>query len=178
MKRKKSYLNAFVIPFSGLSIGMHKYEFEIDNEFFEYFPIEGIQAASIHCEVQFEKRSNFMALQFNLSGTVNCECFRCLEDCELPINYQDELFVKFGSSENNDDESLLIISETAHQIDVSELLYQYCLLALPIKRAHSNNDCNPELSKYLIGQMPETEEDSEEIKTDPRWDILKKLKDK
>ena len=63
-------------------------------------------------------------------------------------------------------------------MDVSKIMYDYVLLAIPLGHFHQNvEDCD----QTMISQdSPEIGKDAsqEADKTDPRWDALKKLRSK
>ena len=64
-------------------------------------------------------------------------------------------------------------------LDVSQLIYEYINLCLPIQRSGCKKpgqepQCNQEVLKYIAGEegtAPKREDD-----IDPRWAALKKLK--
>jgi uncharacterized metal-binding protein YceD (DUF177 family) len=63
-----------------------------------------------------------------------------------------------------------------NELDLQQHLYEFIMLALPIKRVHPNDEegnstCDPVMLKKLDELIVD-----EEPGTDPRWDELKKLK--
>ena len=76
--------------------------------------------------------------------------------------------------EENDE--IVVIPEHDYEIDLSQYLYEYINLILPYRKVHGEDEngnslCNPDIIKKI-------EEHTEEEATDPRWDALKKLKNK
>ena len=53
MKKEKQKL---VIPFIGLTEGLHQFEFEIDSTFFEQFDYSIIEEGDFKIKVDFEKK--------------------------------------------------------------------------------------------------------------------------
>ena len=53
------YLNQFVINFTGLKLGAHEFNFELDNTFFEHFNYNDFNSCKISTEVILNKKSNF-----------------------------------------------------------------------------------------------------------------------
>lgn len=52
MKNLKEYL----IPFAGLKMGKHQFDYQLDNAFFEYFNFSEFNNANIKVEVILEKK--------------------------------------------------------------------------------------------------------------------------
>jgi uncharacterized metal-binding protein YceD (DUF177 family) len=107
---------------------------------------------------------------------VEVPCDRCGDPLEQPIEGNSHLFIKFGEEPEEESDDVIIISDRDYQIDVSHYIYEFINLMLPAKRIHGEDEngeslCNPEAIKFL-------DENSGEQETDPRWDALKKLKNK
>lgn len=165
-----------IIPFKGLKSGEHTFEFDIDDHFFSEFEESEISNGKVHVEVILIKQSSLLQLKFNLKGIVRVICDRCLDDLDLPIDYQTNLFIKFGEETEEQTEEIMVLSYGEHEIDVSQLVYEYAHLSLPYRRVHPENElgestCNQEMLKklddYLISEKKEDH--------DPRWDNLNNL---
>jgi len=115
-----------------------------------------------------------MLLDFTMEGHIIVECDRCLEDLELPIDSYDELIVKFGDSEETETEEVIVVSPKEYELDVSQYIYEYISLQLPMRNVHDEEEngqtCDPEILKALEKLQPQQEETPPE---DPRWDGLK-----
>ena len=81
MNKTKEYL----IPFIGLKIGKHQFEYQINNAFFEIFDYQEFNNSNIKVNVTFEKKSTIMELSFKHKGTVNVPCDMTNEEFDLPI---------------------------------------------------------------------------------------------
>ncbi|MCD4746903.1 MAG: DUF177 domain-containing protein [Bacteroidales bacterium] len=171
------YFKQFVIPFKGLSIGIHQFRFDINNKFFESIEYSEIKKGKIDIELLFEKQENMLILNFSINGYVNVNCDRCLEDFEYPVSGKEQLIVKFGNKRYEENNEILIIPESEHQIEISHLIYEYISLLLPIKRIHPNDDNGISRCKgEVIRKIEELSNKKNNI--DPRWDVLKKLNTK
>ncbi|MFW6371095.1 MAG: YceD family protein [Bacteroidota bacterium] len=162
------------VEFKGLKEGLHEFEFEVQDTFFEHFEQGLVGKGDIQVGIRLEKRSSFMKLFFNLKGNVQLVCDRCLESYQQKIKSNYELFVKFGESEYEDDEIICILPEE-HKINVAQLIYEYIILSLPLKQVHPDlkngeNGCNKEMLKK-IEEHKQREEEKKEV--DPRWAALK-----
>ncbi|MFZ9188437.1 MAG: DUF177 domain-containing protein, partial [Algoriphagus sp.] len=100
------------------------------------------------------------------------------------------MIYKFGSEVKEIDESVMMITRETPEINVAQLIYEYILLALPLKKIHPDyrNDLDEEDNEleggfvYVDGAVTEnSEQDPSENTTtpvDPRWEQLGKLKTK
>jgi uncharacterized protein len=169
-----NYLRHFIIPFSGLKVGNHTFNFEIDDKFFEHFDYSEIRKGRLHVDCLLDKQVRMMVLYFDINGIVRIPCDRCAEEFDQPIYGSQKLIVKFGTDHKEESEDILVITEKEHELDISQFLYEYIHLMLPFKNVHGTDEngnslCNPEVIRYII--------EKEEHPVDPRWEALQKLKD-
>jgi uncharacterized metal-binding protein YceD (DUF177 family) len=169
----------YLIPFIGLKLGKHKFDFSINKKFFETFEYEDFENPNIKVELILEKKSTLLELQFKHSGTVLVPCDVSGELFDLPIKGKLKLVVNFGESFNNDNEELLILPHGEHQIDVSQFIYEMIVLSVPFKRvqkgAKDGSLITDEAEFEKSKKEKQITEDNTEQETDPRWDKLKKL---
>jgi uncharacterized metal-binding protein YceD (DUF177 family) len=172
--------NEFLIPFIGLKLGKHQFEFEIKKAFFDSFEYHEYENCDIKVNVVLEKKSTLLELAFKHKGTVHVPCDLTNEMFDLPIKGKIKLVVQFGEAFNNDNEELLILPHGEHQIDVSQYIYEMIVLSVPLKRIHPGikdgtleTETLKTLSKLTVKEQKE--ENKKEENTDPRWDKLKQL---
>ena len=170
------FIKEFVIPFGGLKIGIHHFDFEIDDQFFEHFKYSEIKKGKVTVHLKMEKEEKMLLLKFSLEGNVRVPCDRCYEPVDIRINGDESLIVKPGDGYYEESEEIQIIPEGDTQLDISPFLYEYVHLLLPVRRTHPEDEngkslCNPEIVKRI-------DEISTSLEPDPRWEILKKLKTK
>ena len=68
---------------------------------------------------------------------------------------------------------MAVVPADTHDFDVSSLIYEYIILAVPLHRVHPEGECNPEVIALLTANdAPET---TEEDNIDPRWAALKDI---
>ena len=163
------YLKQFIIPFSGLPDGEHWFDFKIEKEFFDCFENIDILEVDILLKVQFIKRSTMLELQFGFTGSVQIECDRCLVPVYLPIKCDEKIFVKFGDESYDEAAEVLVIPFGEPEMDIGPIAYEIIYVALPMKRAHHDGECEEGNEEYI-----RTEEEKED-KIDPRWEQLKNL---
>jgi uncharacterized metal-binding protein YceD (DUF177 family) len=170
----------FLIPFMGLKLGKHHFEYQISNAFFENFDYEEFQSSDIKVGLVLDKKSNMLELEFKHKGTVNVPCDLTGEDFDLPIKGKMKLIVRFGDEFNNDNEELLILPHGEHEIDVAQYIYEMIALSVPLKRVHPGvkdgslkTEALTKLNELTVKEQKEESKQEEDI--DPRWDKLKKL---
>lgn len=165
-------LKEFNISFTGLKLGKHQFDYEIDTKFFEYFQYHEFQNATIKVYLDFEKKYNMFNLLFSSEGIVTVACDITNEPFKLNINGDLPLIVKFGEEFNNDDDEILIIPHNEFQLDVSHLIYEMIILSLPIKKVHPGIE-DGTLQSEVLKKLEEYKIKEETI--DPRWGKLKEL---
>jgi len=171
-------LNEFLIPFVGLKVGKHKFEYEIDKSFFDHFGYDEFEKADIKATVVLEKKPTMLELSFKHAGTVTVPCDLTGEIFDLPIKGKFKLLVQFGDAFNNDNEELLVLPHGEYQVDVSQYLYEMMVLSVPQKRIHpgiKDGTLKSEaLEKLKSLEVKQVKEEKQE-ETDPRWDKLKQF---
>jgi len=65
VKTKKEY----IIPFIGLKLGFHEFEFEIHDAFFEDREYSIIHNGNVNVKLVFEKKGTMMIGEFTIKGT-------------------------------------------------------------------------------------------------------------
>ena len=173
----------FLIPFIGLKLGKHHFEYQISNTFFANFDYDEFQSSDIKVGLVLDKKSNMLELEFKHKGTVNVPCDLTGEDFDLPIKGKMKLIVRFGDEFNNDNEELLILPHGEHEIDVAQYIYEMIALSEPLKRVHPGvkdgslqTEALKKLNELTVNKVKEQKEESkQEEDIDPRWDKLKKL---
>jgi uncharacterized protein len=141
------------VPFRGLPNGSHTFEYQADGEFFQTFGSEIIQDAVCDIWMVVTKSRDFIKLDCTIIGSVIVECDRCLDDLQIPIEVNRGLLVKFGSEEDVDvgtgDDDVMMVDDTAAMLDLSQFVYDYVCLALPLQMVHPEGECNPLMTAYL-----------------------------
>ena len=176
MKKTKEYL----IPFVGLKLGKHHFEYQIDNPFFEFFDYDEFQNSNIKVNVVLEKKSNMLEISFKHEGIVNVPCDVTGEDFDLPIKSKMKLIVRFGEEFNNDNEELLILPFGEFEVDIAQYIYEMIVLSVPLRRVHpgvKDGTLESEALKKLneLAVKETKKENKQEENIDPRWDKLKQL---
>lgn len=172
-------LKEYFIPFVGLKLGKHQFDYSINNTFFNFYNYEEFNNVNVKVNVTLDKKTTFLELLFKHSGTVNVPCDITNEPFDLPIKGKLKLVVKFGDEFNDDNEEMLILPHGEYQINIAQYIYEMIVLSVPFKRLHpglKDGSISLEALNTLEKLSPKEKKIKENNKnTDPRWDSLKKL---
>jgi len=173
-----NYLSQYTLPFSGLSEGKHQFDFTVTDRFFAEFEGSEVEKGELNVQVELEKRSTYLGLTFLISGAVQLVCDRCLENFVYPVESKRKLLVKFSEKPVEDEAELIYLHPTAFQVDVAQLIYEFVILSLPIRRIHPDGEngeslCDPVMIKKLeeLRHHGNTSDEPD----DPRWNELRKI---
>jgi len=174
-------LKQFSIPFTGLKIGKHQFDFEIDNNFFDAFEYSLVKKGDLKAEVELDKQETMLILQFRIDGTIVLDCDKCLAAFNSPLSIRERQIVKFAEDElQSDDLEIIVLHKKETEIDISGLIYEFITVAVPyVKFCEENGDgqqCDQEMIARLESLSTGAQNEEEETDEDPRWDALKKLK--
>ena len=175
-------LKEFTIPFVGLKLGEHHFDFTIENKFFEHFEYDEFNGATINLDVLLDKKTTFMEFTLTYTGVVNVNCDVTNEAFNESLDGAYHFIVKFGDDFNDENEDLLIIPHGSYEVNIQQFIYESVILNLPSRRIHPGIE-DGTLQSDILDKLEELspkapKEDIEEPQkgpTDPRWDSLKKI---
>ncbi len=162
----------YIIPVKGMDIGNHRFRMEIDDSFFEQMRFSDIRSGALVLELNIEKESSLMVFDFSFSGHVELTCDRCLEKYNQELKGTYRLIFKNGDHFEEITDEVITIPAEESRIDISQYVYEFINLMIPIKKAHPDDEngfstCNPEMLEKLDGYTAR--------KPDPRWEKLKNI---
>ncbi|MCQ2177607.1 MAG: hypothetical protein MJY42_01820 [Bacteroidales bacterium] len=121
-------MQPFVIPVKGLKDGASHFDWHADGEFFGTFENSEILDADLEISVDVNNLGTSIETECRIDGTVVVVCDRCLENLTL------EVHTSFQEDE---------------ELDLSQDIYDYTCLSLPMQRVHEEGECNPETIRFL-----------------------------
>lgn len=173
-------INEFIIQFSGLSDGVHKFEFEINNKFFELINSDLIKSGNLVVNATMHKTSNLLTFDFEAEGTIDVECDRCTINSSFPISGNEDAFllVKLESKFTDEDSEIITLPIEESEINVSNYIFEFIhtlvpLSIVPCEYLDNESICNQEILDKL-NELSERKASFKDI--DPRWSALKNLK--
>jgi uncharacterized metal-binding protein YceD (DUF177 family) len=177
-----------------MSADIQHYEYLLDNLFFININEENVQKGRIDVKLTVTKHPNFFDFVFVLSGITVVPCDRCLEDMDFPVETTAHLVVKLGNDYAEESDEIVVIPQSEGIINLAWFLYEFVVLAIPIKHIHAPGKCNKQMTSKLKKHLTKAEEkedfdadggdititdggDADGRDSDPRWDALKELKE-
>jgi len=165
--------DVYSIPFKGLSVGNHSFDFEVGKSFFEDFDYFEGTSGELFVHIDLLKDAALMNLSIQMQGELNLQCDRCLDTFKQTVNGTFSLYIKFGEAFEEESDEVIVLPLTENRIDMGQYFFEYINMLLPLKKIHpdkSNGESGCDLK--MIEQLNQYSEPQE----DPRWAALKKLK--
>jgi uncharacterized metal-binding protein YceD (DUF177 family) len=175
-------LKEFTIPFVGLKLGEHQFNFEIKKSFFEHFEYDEFNDVNINVDVLLDKKTTLLEFTLTYNGTVNVFCDITNEPFNQEVKDEYHFVVKFGDEYNDENEDLLILPHGSYEVNIQQYIYESIILGLPSRKIHpgvKDGTLKSDILEKLEELSPKIREEEDKApegdKTDPRWDTLKKL---
>jgi uncharacterized metal-binding protein YceD (DUF177 family) len=150
-------------------------DFDLEDSYFKALDGSELNHGALHVSVSIRKAIGFFELLFHTEGTVTVTCDRCLDDMSQPIKTDNRLIVKLGAV-NSEEDDIIIVSEDEGILDLSWIIYEFIVLAIPIKHVHAPGKCNPAMSQVLEELSADRSSNVESAQPiDPRWSKLAEL---
>jgi len=149
----KKEFRDFIVPFSSLKLGEHKFSFKLNDAFFSYYEHSLIKSGQIEIEMILRKSETMLSSNYELRGTVNTNCDRCNDPLQIEIYGDFKLVFKFGY-EISDNEELVVLPPEAYQLEMADYFYEFVNVLRPNRVIHEDGLCNEEMvelmKKYII----------------------------
>ena len=179
MGRSREYEIAFV----GLKPGLHEFNYLIEDRFFEAYQQQDFRNCKAKVKLLLDKKSGFLQLKLEVGGTVETICDRCNNNLPLQLWDDFNITVKMveepeAANEQEDDPDMYYIAQGESHIDVSNWIYEFINLSLPMQKTcdyekMDGPNCNPQALDVLKKMEPEVKENKE----NPIWKGLEKFRD-
>jgi uncharacterized metal-binding protein YceD (DUF177 family) len=172
------YLKQFDIPFAGLPLGSHEYQYVIDKKFFDEFDYSLIKEGNAIVDLVLNKHSTLLLLTFNIKSNIDVSCDRCLIQSSIPLEQTFELVVKFGEQNRGEDGvDELVLSESETEINIAAHICECVNLMLPLNIVACELTGNTKLCNVeVLERLEQLKTPEQEQIIDPRWEALNKLK--
>jgi len=173
-------LKQYSIPFTGLKLGKHQFDFDIDGRFFEEFEYSLVKNGQLKIDLLLDKQETLIVLDFHIKGTIFLNCDRCLAEYPQAINSKEKLVAKFSEDENlNATEEVIILTKNDTEIDLSGFIYEMVNLAAPYINICDDPGKTDACDKQMLAKLNELSvepQEDENDNVDPRWEALKNIK--
>jgi uncharacterized metal-binding protein YceD (DUF177 family) len=177
-------LRPYDINIVGLENKRYEYDFTSDNTFFAALEQNLIDKGNVETHLILEKSETMIRLVFQINGTVEQTCDRCLDEYDEPIDTEQTMILKFGDHNEELSDEIELIERNTATVNVARYIFEFISLALPMKRLHprfrdeEDQDGDDEFNGRVIYRSDESaDEEGNKPNEDPRWDALRKLSD-
>lgn len=168
-------MKEYLLKFNRLKNGKHQFNYKVTDAFFKEFEDSNIDGGELNVELSLEKTDIVLTLNFSITGNIEVPCNRCLDLVNLSVETKNVLYLKFGSETTDitDVDEIMVLNKSITEVDLSQHIFEYISLSVPARVTHTENsdtECNQEMIEQIESYMVK-----EETKTDPRWDVLKRI---
>ena len=174
---------SYDIPLETLTMGVHQFDYALDDAFFGAFETDLIERGTFSAQVEIERVRSQFNLVVRYAGAAGVDCHRCLEPLNLPLQGESELVIKYDSDNPREEDDAVFVPFGTEHYNVARLLFETIGVALPMSITHDDADlvCDPEMLKYL---QPKSVEDApagdatsdDDIPADSPWAALRGFK--
>jgi uncharacterized metal-binding protein YceD (DUF177 family) len=177
------YRREYEIAFVGLKPGIHEYNYEITDKFFERFQQQDFSNCHANVKLTLDKKNGFMLLKFEIGGSLLANCDRCNNELTLELWDEFNIMVKIVEepelmNDQEDDPDVYYISRGESHFDVADWIYEFINLSIPMQKVCGLNDKNgPACNQEALDALKKMEPEETEKKDNPIWKGLEKFKD-
>ena len=162
----------FSIDIYRLKLGEHHFDFKIDDAFFARFDHSDIDKGDLNAKIIINKKERLLECSFDIQGSLVLICDRSLDSFDHPISLSKLIIFKYGEEAKELSDELILISRNQQVLDLSQFIYEFVALSVPMKKLHPRFDGEPREDALVYSSTETTEQKA----ADPRWEALKKLK--
>lgn len=159
-------MREYDIAYVGLKPGIHHFQYEVDNKFFENFDNPDFYNCHAIVKVTVEKSASLILLKFDIDGNVEVTCDRCGNPLKLVLWDEFSLVVKpvenaDEMNESEEDPDIFYINRTESHLHLAGWIYEFVLLSIPNQRMCSEDEIGgPQCNKEVLAML-------EKMKTQP-----------
>lgn len=129
-----------------------EYDFQLDNAYFEAVADKDIVGGEVAVHIDIALYDEGATLSIHLKGGILTTCNRCLAPMTIAIEADEQLKVVFGE-EYDDDGERVTIDERCGTLDMTNLLYEFVAIQIPIQHTHPEGGCDEKMIGILDGLM-------------------------
>lgn len=126
-------MQPFIVKLNDLPSGRTALEWTADGEFFESFGNPDILDARLDVAAEVVNHGATVDVDCRIAGMVTVQCDRCLDELDIPVE------AEFSE----------VFTPDAPDLDLSQDIYDYVCVSLPLRRTHPEGGCNQETVRFL-----------------------------
>ena len=173
---KTNVLKSFEINLARLENGTHHFQFELVPDFFETFENNLVEEGYGKASLIMDKSESMMALNFTIEVDVLLICDVSSESYRESLTCQKKHIVKFGLTNEELSDEISTIDMGMQILNVSGYIYEFVSLEIPMKKVHPRLRGQERADLVYKDETPSFNDQEQENKIDPRWEVLKKIK--
>ena len=173
---KTNVLKSFEINLARLENGTHHFQFELVPDFFETFENNLVEEGYGKASLIMDKSESMMALNFTIEVDVLLICDVSSESYRESLTCQKKHIVKFGLTNEELSDEISTIDMGMQILNVSGYIYEFVSLEIPMKKVHPRLRGQERADLVYKDETPSLNDQEQENKIDPRWEVLKKIK--
>ena len=135
----------YSIGYKSLSNSTFDYDFVVDDALFAAYESRDVLGGNCDVKVVLSKTDSQLDVDVTIEGSVVCECDRCLEPCDIDIDYEGHLIVRLSTEEGEYDGEVMWLNPAEENLDLTQYIYESIILSLPYQRVHTEGECNPDM---------------------------------
>jgi uncharacterized metal-binding protein YceD (DUF177 family) len=149
----------YEIAFVGLKPGLHEFNYEVDDKFFQDFKQKDFTHCNAKIKLTLERNTSFLMLKFEVGGNLDVVCDRCGNDLGMELWDEFNLVVKLVDNpdemnETEEDPDIFYLSRTESHLRVADWIYEFVSLSIPMQRMCKEveiggEQCNKEVLEML-----------------------------
>ena len=169
---------AYSINIVGLSSKEHHFQYEFGSEFFRKYGTDIVSEGKFIVDLTLTKHETFIETVFKISGAAHLTCDRSLEPFDFPIESKNKIVFKYGDEYQEITDEIINIPRDTATLELGQYIYEFIALGIPLKKLHPKfqDETGDDSEGKIVYTSEATEEKKDDEDTDPRWNILKKLK--
>lgn len=176
-----SHRREYEIAFVGLKLGLHVFEYEIDDKFFAPYGEQDFTNCHAQVKLSLDKKNGFMQLHFDINGNTDVICDKCGNSLTKQLWDEFDIIVKMVEepelmNEQETDPDIYYISRNESHLNIANWIYEFINLSLPFQKRCSEEEqgglqCNIEALNKLKEMEEEAKHTNHHI-----WKDLEKFK--
>lgn len=170
-----AFFDQFTLPIKGLHLGLHEYQFDIDDTFFKESDTKYIESGSFKVDVVLTKNIDMMILNIAFSGYWKTICDRCTADINLPVEGNNETLVKYAEKEADEGDIVYIMKESS-ELNVAKIIHDSIIIGLPIQKIFDCDSSDPRpCDDTVLNRLNSWDEEDDNIGSNNIWSSLSGL---
>ncbi|MFK7921718.1 MAG: DUF177 domain-containing protein [Bacteroidia bacterium] len=134
MAKDKKLARRYSVNVVRLTPGKNQDSFEIDDEFFAHFESSLAGNSTAKVDLEMEKTSRNLEINFHIKGNVMVPCDRCGELYPHNIDTDYRIIYSFDEDMDLEGEEVMYVSPDQSQLNLMQECYDIINLAIPLRK--------------------------------------------